>query len=247
MSEKLIPRFKQVREQMGLAPSKFAEYLSEKTGKKIHFSKITSYERGGIYPKDEELEAYAKALDVTKFYLSGQGLTEAEIPDFIKRFVTRETFKYPEELTQIVKEWTDYVTYLEQLNTIRSGQGTSKALGFGLDFKDDLAYFLAVDDNLTGSLVGMTEIQAEATIRGYIKEICANYKRFRKPMPPSNSHSKSSDLMAAKHFFETQTIRELKRFLDGYYGFPRYKSWETKTQLVDKATDVIARIISYEE
>lgn len=104
MTERPIPRFKLIRKKLGMSQQQFADYLTNDCNAKTSKATIGRYEAGIVYPSKHNLEKYATALQVTPYYLSGEGPDIEDVPGKIMSTLAKDYFNQG-ALAPAIRAW----------------------------------------------------------------------------------------------------------------------------------------------
>jgi len=177
-------RLKDIRKKLNKTQEEFSKYLTYKKGVRISRSTLAKYESGTIYPSKRTLKKLAAALDVSEYYLSGQGHQTEDINESILQLLHTSYFdSNGENETQgLVKQFLS--GSLNESHRILDFYYDSN--GKKLTFSNNVQYprtretdkfwqesfpFLFRDSKFQETLVGTNELEFKDLINKRIKDI----------------------------------------------------------------------------
>lgn len=179
----LLPRIKDIRENMGMTQDQFSDYLTNEKHVKISRGTIAKYESGVNYPSKKTLQKLSNALNISEYYLSGEGPSKDEINKKILNLLHKSYFMKDyggNKLHQAIKTYLGfkYKTneplsfYTDKNGNIIEFKGDNRFPQFDAinKFWQDEFSFLFSDKNFKASLVGTDDPTFETLVEKRIRK-----------------------------------------------------------------------------
>lgn len=87
-----IPRVKDIREKLGFTQAEFSNFLKQEKNLKISRGTIAKYESGVNFPSKTTLKKLSEALNVSEYYLSGEGPNIEDVDEKLIKLLHSQFF-----------------------------------------------------------------------------------------------------------------------------------------------------------
>lgn len=165
-----LPRIKEIRNKLNMTQAELSDYLDKEKGLKISRGTLAKYESGVNFPSEKTLDNLAKALNVSEFYLSGQGTQKEDIEDKLINLLHQKYFNVSDNTDNLHRLLKTYLLfkgdYNKPLSFYQNEDGdvdeTAEKTRFPRfaeinDFWKNEFPFLFNDIHFTQSLIGTTD------------------------------------------------------------------------------------------
>lgn len=217
-------RLKDIREKLKKTQEGLSEYLSQEKGIRISRSTIAKYESGVIYPSKRTLKKLANALDVSEYYLSGQGYKSEDINEKLLQLLHTAFFNYRDNdethnailsyLHDVLNEPTRPMNYYHDNNgnklTFSSGLEYPRINAVD-DFWKESFPFLFKDSKFQETLVGTNKLEFVRKVTYRITNI---YKRISFSIRLNSISKQLEDLDSNVKKFSSNIINEANNNID---------------------------------